>query len=358
MVMGMESDRQHPEFGRLTETRAGDPLGTYAVWASKPAPPVSGLAWMQSFPTRREKLSIGLETDLNWYAFDFTACMIKGICDLAPVREALRGEGVFPVSARVDNSGPYAMASIWLNTIRDSVCGRYHEVVVSFDASRSVEDALACHASGRWASWAILYNHFGPSACDCQFLHSLWIDSPVSIAWGREMQAFPKHPLPTQTSILDGASELSFDIGWPGGRTVLRGRIGKNFGLGGLLRESLALLMTQRWAGMGSFLLGDSMAVPLRMPAKTAEQNGRGCDYLANLWKGIHPMAVQVWPWGPQDELFLGDAREETGCEAHQAHLLLKQANFRPLTIIYAPRSAAFVETPDQPAGHPVKGLG
>lgn len=303
---------------------------------------------MQSFPTRREKLSIGLETDANWYAYDFTACMIKGICDLGPVREALRAEGVFPVSARVDNAGPYAIASIWLNTIRDSVCGRYHEVIVSFDASRSSHDGIAFDSTGARAPWAILYNHFGPSVCDCQFLHSLWIDSPVSIAWGREMQAFPKHPRPTQSSILDKAGEISFDIGWPGGKTVLRGCIGKQFGVGGLLRESLGLLATQRLGGVCRFLAGNSMAVPLRMPAKTAGQNGRGCDYLAHLWKGIHPMAVQVWPWVQENELQLGDTVLDTGCEDHNAHLLLKQARFRPLTIIYAPRSAAFVETPGQ----------
>lgn len=332
--------RDDPTVGRVTESRTGGAGGDLAVWGSKPAAPVCGPAWLRSFPTETARLSNGLGTDRQWYAFDFTAGLIKGLCRPEVIADALAPEGVHPVLVEV-NGGRFATATLWLNVIRDSVCGAYHEVVLSFDVSTARADAVAVRTSAARAPWAVLYPNFGPSACDAQFLHSLWIDSPLSIAWGREMQGFPKHPRPVTTTITDDG-RFAFDVRH-GSDVVMRGSTTKRFGVRGLLRESWGLVTTHRLGGVLGFLAAKSFDVPIRMPAATAAQNGVPRDYLAHLWKGLNPAAVRVWPWAADDVLELGDVAVETGCEPHNGHRLLRAAEFRPVSVTYLPRAAAFV---------------
>jgi hypothetical protein len=52
---------------------------------------------------------------------------------------------------------------------------------------------------------------------------------------------------------------------------------------------------------------------------------------------------VRVWPWAADDVLELGDVAVETGCEPHNGHRLLRAAEFRPVSVTYLPRAAAFV---------------
>lgn len=326
-----------PALGRLTESR------THPEWGAKPAPPVCGAGWLRRFAVHPARLSSGIETDREWYAAHFTACLIKGFCRADVIRDALAGEGTHPVLAECDGK-PYAMATLWLNLIRDSVCGSYHEVVLSFDVNHTRPDAVAFRTTTRRAPWALLYPTFGKSACDAQFLHSLWINSPLSIMWGREMQGFPKHPKPVESTITDDAERFAFDLRWDGA-VVMRGHAGKRFGVGGFVRESWGLVRNQRLFGVSRFLLSKSFAVPVLMPAKTAAQNGVGRRYLAHLWKGLHPAAVRVWPWGDGDELELGDMTISTGCEDHNGQRLLRAAEFRPVAVTYLPRAAAIVES-------------
>jgi hypothetical protein len=333
--------------GRLTESRVGrskdDPAGALAQWGSTPAPPACGPDWLRSFRFDPARLSNGLETDRQWYAFNFTACLIKGFCRFDVIAEALTAEGVYPVGAYCDGRGPLAMATLWFNLIHDSVCGSYHEVILSFDVNYTRADAIALRTTAARTPWAILYPSFGPSVCDAQFLHSLWINSPLSITWGREMQAFPKHPRPVMSTITDGGQQFQFDLRW-GEDLVLRGGTEKRVEVPDLLRESWGLITANRPSGVLGFLAAQAFDVPILMPAKTAAQNNVPLHYIGHLWKGLHPSAVQVWPWGAGDVLELGQVTVDTGCEDHNGHRLLRAAEFQPVSVTYMQRAAALVE--------------
>ncbi len=339
---------EDPRLGRLTESRlgkpAGGPAGPLAAWGARPAPPVCGPKWLRSFRTEPARLSNGLATDRQWYAFDFTACLIKGFCRRDVIEEALAGEGCHAVGAHAgDTREPFALATLWLNIIHDSVCGSYHEVVLSIDVNHTRADAIAFRAGPRRTPWAAQYASFGPSVCDAQFLQSLWINSPLSITWGREMQAFPKHPKPVASTITDDAKQFAFDLRWDG-NVLMRGSVRKRFGLWGFTRESLGLVAAHGPVRVTRFLASKSFDVPLLMPAKTAAQNGVGRHYLAHLWKGLNPAAVRVWPWGADDVLELGDLNVPTGCEDHNGQQLLRRAEFRPLAVTYLPHASALIE--------------
>lgn len=332
--------------GRITESRLGvgpNASNDLQKWGADPKPAVCGEKWLQSFHAEPAHLSIGLGTHRQWYSNHFTACIIKGLCRFDMIADALKDEGLFPVAAHVGGEGPYAMASLWLNVIHDSVCGSYHEVVISFDVNRTRSDAVAFRTSSEKAPWAMLYTNFGSPSCDGQFLHSLYIDSPISISWGREMQGFAKHPRPTQTTISDEKAVFSFDVSW-GDQTIIKGHSSKRFGLGGLVKESLGLLRTQKAGQVMKFLMQPAFETPMIQPRKTAHQHGNPTNYLAHLWKGTSPMAVQAWPWSDSDRLELGSVVEPTGVEQHNGHDLLRQAEFRPLTVSYLPSIAAFIE--------------
>lgn len=345
-----QSTRPEAQFtglGRITESRLGygpNAPVDFRSWGARPIPAVCGNHWLDAYQPEPGRLSIGLGTHRQWYSHHFTACIIKGFCRHDLIADALKDEGLYPVAAYVDQDGPLAMASIWLNVIHDSVCGCYHEVVISFDVNRTRSDAVAFRTSSSKAPWALLYPNFGTSACDGQFLHSLYIDSPISISWGREMQSFAKHPQPTQTSISDGPATIGFDVAW-GGQTILKGSVAKRFGLAGLMKESIGLLRTQPFGEVMGFLIKPAIETPMFQPRKTARQHNNGTNYLAHLWKGISPNAVQAWPWAETDTLDLGTITQATGVEDHNAHDLLRRADFKPVTVSYMPRLAAFIES-------------
>ena len=340
---------EDPVLGRLTESRLGKPTdgppGPLAEWGAKPAPPVCGRSWLKSFRTEPARLSNGLATDRQWYALDFTACLIKGFCRRDVIEEALSGEGCHAVGAHFgEDSSPLAMATLWFNVIHDSVCGAYHEVVLSIDVNHTRTDAIAFRAGSRRAPWAVQYSSFGSSVCDAQFLHSLWINSPLSITWGREMQAFPKHPKPVASTITDDTKQFSFELRWDE-KVVMRGSVRKRFGLWGFTKESLGLLTAHGPVRVTKFLAARSFDVSLLMPAKTAAQHHLPRHYLAHLWKGINPAAVRVWPWGHDDVLELGEIEVPTGCEDHNGQLLLRKAEFEPVAVTYIPHASALIET-------------
>ena len=346
---GIVAEKNGQNLGRITESRIGVGSGgkreDLEQWGAKPGPAVSGARWLEQFETEDATLSIGLKTHRQWYANRFTCCIIKGICRPAAVIRSLAEEGLHPVLCEIEEDGVYAMASIWLNIIQDSVCGSYHEVVISFDVSRTAMDRPAFRSNRANASWKMLYPNFGKSACEAQFLHSLYIDSPISISWGREMQAFSKHPEQTITRITDEKNAIDYEVKW-GSDNILSGRVQKRFGLRGLVRESGGLLKTQNWMGVGRFLAMAAFDVPIIQPRKTADSYGLPTEYLAHLWKGLNPYALQAWPWTDDDQLLLGSVTKPTECEEHNAHNLLRISEFRPLIVTYSPKLSAFIEIP------------
>ena len=336
-----------PEAGRVPESRigrgkAGDDL---AAWGATPARPVAGTAWFDQFSYHPATLSNGLATDREWYALSYSSILIRGFCDMEVISEALADEGVFPVGAqRKGDAAPKAMATIWMNVIHDSVCGVYNEVVLSFDVNHSSAGQVAFREGRRVdATWGLQYGNFGPSVCDSLFLHSLLIDSPLSIAWGREMHASPKHPKPVSSVLSDQPGEFTFDLSWDG-RNIMRGRAQKRFGTVPFLREGMGLVAAHGLSKVSGFLASESFDIPVTMPAKTAAQNNVPRQYVGHLWKGRNPYAVQVWPWASDDVLELGDVTEPTGCEDNNGHSLLKRAGFEPVSVTYVPRASAVID--------------
>jgi len=326
-----------PAFGRIPDSRIG--RGELERWGSKPATPVPGVKWFEQFPYKTAQLSNGLETDREWYALHFASVLVRGFCDLAVVRDALAGEDLVPVGAcRGAKSTPEAMWTLWFNVIQDSVCGTYHEIVLSFDVASSGEP-VAFRTNGAGV-WELQYANFGPSVCEGQFLHSLWINSPLSIMWGREMQGFPKHPKPVESRLDDKPTEFAFDLSWDGSN-VMRGRIAKRFGF---LAQAVGLALAHGPLPVTRFVLAPSFDIPIVMPKKTAAQNGVGRRYMGHLWKGLDPFSVRVWPWHPNDVLELGSVTVPTGCEDHNGQALLARAKFEPVSVTYLHRSAAIVE--------------
>jgi hypothetical protein len=336
-VAGTTRVRIDPVLGRIPDSRVG--RGGLEAWGSTPQPPVSGAAWFEQFAYQPARLSNGLETDRQWYALHFRSVLVRGFCDLAVVRRALEAEGLVPVGAcREGSPTPEAMATLWFNRIEDSVCGTYCEIVLSFDVASSGEP-VAFRTDGP-GTWELQYANFGPSVCEAQFLHSLWIDSPLSIAWGREMQGFPKHPKPVAARLDDAPDRYGFELAWDG-QNVMRGRIAKRFSFPSQAR---GLVLAHGPFAVTRFVLAPAFDVPIRMPNKTAAQNRVGQRYVGHLWKGLDPFAVQVWPWHAGDSLELGSIEVPSGCEDHNGHALLARARFTPVSVTYLRRAAAIVE--------------
>lgn len=238
--------------------------------------PFAGVEWMRGNKYTPSTLSTGIVTDLEWTALRASTFMVKGTCDLPTVQEALKGESVVPVTTIVDGHGECAVATIWFNELHDSVCGAYHEIVVSFDVALDDSGSpppklpgeaapTSCCTGGSFSLWYNMFNNCcgcctRETACQAQYLHTLYINSPLSIMWGRESQAFPKHPQPVQSTLDLTSDALHCELKWPKDteigaplgqpldeslkytETIIKISTQRNFGCCGFLREAIALL--------------------------------------------------------------------------------------------------------------------
>lgn len=316
--------------GRLTESR------TDVEWGRSPQP-VKNCSWFDGRVYRQAHLSLGQKTDREWYAYDATALIIKGHCAYAPIAESLVDEGLVPIKT----SDGRALVSIWFNVIRDSVSGAYHEIVISIDATQ-IEENFETSWASKGNPYRHLYSNFEPSICKRQFLHTLYINSPMSIAWGREMQAFPKHPEPVDSDINDGRICFDASIKWQND-LIISAKVHKRRGLVQFLAQGFGLV-----AGMGPsritrFLAATSLSVPIQMPQLTAAQNDVPPTYLTEIRKGLHPMSVRCWPWSSNDSLELGNVHKASRCEESNGHKLLRKADFNPTVVTHIPFMQAYV---------------
>ncbi|MDF1844670.1 MAG: hypothetical protein P1U77_24915 [Rubripirellula sp.] len=323
---------ENQNLGRITESRIDLPWG-------RPAKKVRNLTWFNKRTFTTAKLSTGLSTERQWYAYDSTAMIVKGHCAYQPIANALAAEGLVPVRT----SDERAIVSIWFNQLRDSVCGTYHEIVMSIDSAISGEDSKAGFSS-TGNPFHYLYNQLGGSVCKQQFLHSLYINSPLSIAWGREMQAFPKHPLPVDSQLNDGKHSFEAKLAWDSD-LIAQATIRKRWGLRASLAEGLGLVTTARLSDVARFLNASEIEVPIQMPRRTASRYDVPTNYLAFIRKGKNPAAIRCWPWHDDDTLELGRVRKSTDCEDHNGHLLFQAADFRPKVVSYIPFMQAYVGT-------------
>lgn len=338
-------DGWSPGTARSLSTRFAEEeqaLREYGVDASSVHAPHAGLEWMRGFDYHSSKLSLSskLITDQEWSVGRASMVIFKGTMDLTAA-QGMVDEGWHPVECRIGGVSK-ALASIWVNRLEDSVCGAYHEYVVSIDVAKEPQ-FVAFDDAKVDAPYAAWYNNFTGSVCDAQYLHSLYINSPLSIAWGREMQAFPKHPKPVQSEIDIGGDIKTCAIRW-NDRVIFQASTKTNFGVLGLVKQGLGLIQSVGVTPVLQFLASSSWSPHIAMPKLTAEQNKVGTDYTAHIWKGLSPMAVQVWPWNPAtDTMELGEVEEPTGCESHNGIAKLKQAGFAPLSVCYLSQVSAVV---------------
>jgi hypothetical protein len=321
------------DLGRVTESRT-DPN-----WGCPPSR-IKNSGWFEGRKYTAGRLSLGHETDQQFYVYDSSGLVIKGHCSYEKIAAELADEGLAPIRT----TDGRALVSIWFNIIRDSVCGAYHEIAISIDATQFGENCEVDVASKN-NPFHHLYNNFGSSVCKCQFMHSLYINSPNSIAWGREMQAFPKHIEPVDSMIEDSIRCFESKIQWQED-LVFRARVRKQFGPAQFVKQGLGLVSGVGPLRVLNFLTANQFEVPIQMPQKIARQYSLPSKYLAVIRKGLHPGSVQSWPWGDGDLLELGDVVRESGSEANNGHDLIRRSDFTPSVVTYLPFMQAYIGEP------------
>src|SRR4051812_41894521 len=80
---------------------------------------IPNAAFFESFTYSSRTLSSGVATEKPYYCYLGASVIIKGTCDAEPIRKALAREGLHPVLT----ADGRALASLWVNEIRDSVIG-------------------------------------------------------------------------------------------------------------------------------------------------------------------------------------------------------------------------------------------
>ena len=330
MVVSNKLKSKKVERGRITETRT-DPN-----WGCAPSR-IKNSAWFEGRKYTAGKLSLGHETDQQYYVYDATGMVIKGHCDYDKISKAIAEERLAPIRT----TDGRAFVSIWLNIIRDSVCGVYHEIVISIDATQSGANCET-DISSKSNPLHHLYNNFGTSICKCQFMHSLYINSPNSIVWGREMQAFPKHTDPVNSLVEDNDYRFETKIQWQED-LIIKASVRKQFGPAQFSKQGLGLMSGNGPLRMLKFLTSKQFNIPIQMPMKTALQYGRPSQYLAVIRKGFSPNAVQCWSWSDGDILELGNVVRPSGSEVNNGHDLIRQADFTPTVVAYLPFMQAYI---------------
>lgn len=287
---------------------------------------IPNLGLFKRFQYTSHRLSNGVETEKPYYCYNAEILIMKGACQAAPMEKALAKEGLYPVRT----ADGRALASIWINQLKDSVIGPYHEIVFALDASLR-PDAVA-PVRGPFGT---LYSFFGGECLN--YLHTLYITSPLSIMWGREMQAFPKHPTPCQASTRFGSDAIEFDVAW-GDKKLLSGQVGNRWGMRAFALQSLSLVGAFGLGRVLRFLTSPVVPMPIRMPASVKAQYGIKNDHMGHILKGLNPFGIRAWPWLKHDRLELGLGRQAEATDGQESATdLWHQAEFQPMIAVHVP---------------------
>lgn len=333
-----------PNFPRLPDYVAGRKPVSRAVGGSETRH-IANAGFFDSFDYTPGTLSSGIPTEKPYYCYAGASVVIKGTCAAEPIRAALAREGLHPVLT----ADGRAMASLWVNEIRDSVIGGYHEIALSFDAADRAGVRAAARGSG---PYALVYNYLGGECIN--FIHTLWINSPLSISWGREMQAFPKHPDPVQSRIEIGAGRAAFSAAW-GDRSILRGQVRIPGAIANTLPQVLGVSAACGPLALLRFACSRVVRFTMLFPKTTRRQYGVACAHRGHLFKGLSPSAVLVYPWTSADSLEWGTGLHDRAAEGHESPTdLLVAAGFEPRVVTCLPALQMVIT--DFPGGLP--GLG
>jgi len=299
-------------------------------------------AFFAAFEYSAEKLSSGVNTEKPYYCYTGASVVIKGECDPGPVARALARENLHPILTEDGR----AMASLWVNVIGDSVIGGYHELALSFDTATRPDVRAAASGTG---PHSLVYNYLGGECLN--FIHTLWINSPLSIMWGREMQAFPKHPKPVQSRIEVGPREARFSAAWDG-RTILDGKVHLPNPWLNLAPQMLGVAAACGPLRLLRFAASSVVSFTTVLPRSVRRRYGVTCAHQGHLFKGLSPAGVLVYPWKEGDILTLGTGLQDFAVDGLESPTdLLVAASFQPRVITCLPRLQLVVT--DFPAGMP-----
>lgn len=289
---------------------------------------IPNLSLFRKFTYTPAQLSSGVKTEKPYYCYNAEIMILKGLCDSGPIARALEKEGLFPVCA----PNGKAPVSIWINDLKDTVIGPYREIVFAFDAWTR-PNTVARFRTGD--PYGLLYSFFGGQCIT--YLHTLYISSPLSIMWGREMQAFPKHPEPTRIEADFGRRSIRFDTHWEG-KPLLQGLVGRRWGPLAFLRQAYSLVDNFGVAAVAGFLSSPVVTLDVAMPLAVKKAYGIECSHKGHILKGRNPLGVRTWPWNAGDHLQLGTGRQADAADGQESPTdLLQEANFKPAIVMHIP---------------------
>lgn len=310
---------QSKDMGRLSEGRT---LGK--GYSEK----ISHHKLFQGFTYTKETLSSGVKTEKPFYCYDGNTIVIKGRCDYATIAKVMERENLYPIKTPDGK----AIFTIWINELKDTVVGRYNEIIISFDASTQADSPRPLLKKG---PYALLYNNF--TIPTIQFLHTLYISSSLSIEWARELQAFPKHPTPTQLDINFDAKDMSFNCAWDE-QLVIKGQLKNQWSIKQFFVQSTQLIHHFGLLSVLRFLFSNIITLPIRMPQCLKNQYHIDHDHTGHILKGYNPIGIRVWPWQASFSLELGVGLEEKAEPGRESATdLLQNSHFIPEVIAHIP---------------------
>jgi len=164
-------------------------------------------------PQERYQLSSGTICQVPYYCRDSDILLLHGLVDYPALSSVLTGQNYLPVRTATGAG----IATLWVVNYRDTTCGPYRELILSFVAARTpltVPFAMPLDLVAAFAH---------PEAVT--FVQQLYLDSRVPIEYGREVHGIPKALQPVRFSSKIAQARCSFCVDVEG-NAAAEGNIG------------------------------------------------------------------------------------------------------------------------------------
>lgn len=151
-------------------------------------------------PKERYQLSSGTICQVPYYCRDCDILLLHGLVDYQAVGNVLTGQNYLPVRT----SSGSGIATLWVVNYRDTTCGPYRELILSFVASQTMLSVPFAVPLDLVAAFA------HPEAVT--FVQQLHLNSRVPIEYGREVHGIPKALQPARFSSEIALTRCSFRV--------------------------------------------------------------------------------------------------------------------------------------------------
>jgi len=145
-------------------------------------------------------LSSGTICQVPYHCRDSDILLLHGLVDYPALGNVLTGQNYLPV--RTSNGA--GIATLWVVNYRDTTCGPYRELILSFVASRTMLTVPFAAPLDLVAAFA------HPEAVT--FVQQLYLNSRVPIEYGREVHGIPKALQPVRFSSEIAQARCSFRV--------------------------------------------------------------------------------------------------------------------------------------------------